>query len=195
MARKNLKFRLTGKSPLLMHNANRLANPLDDLSKEIKKVSSKRKKLDADHERMAELEFVGSLYVMKDNKGNTIPCVPGRIVWAMLRDGAKAVRMGKVFQESVYCYNNFPLEYKGPKSPEELWANPEFRNATLVVVNRAKIMRTRPQFPEWACTIEVEYDEEQVRADQIEEVLKECGRRGMLMDWKGQYGHFVCEKI
>lgn len=58
----SLSFQITGVSPLLMHNG-RLADPLDPLVKDIKKLSCKRPKTEADLERITKLEFLGSLYL------------------------------------------------------------------------------------------------------------------------------------
>ena len=42
-----LKIRLIGETPLMIHN-NRLANPLNEYSRELKKLTKKRDKTDAD---------------------------------------------------------------------------------------------------------------------------------------------------
>ena len=49
---------ITGTSALLMHNA-RLADPLDPITKEKAKVSSKRKKTEEDQELLSHLEWQG----------------------------------------------------------------------------------------------------------------------------------------
>ncbi|CAO3452058.1 hypothetical protein [Azospirillum largimobile] len=49
----SLSFQITGVSPLLMHNG-RLADPLDPLVKDIKKLSCKRPKTEADLERITK---------------------------------------------------------------------------------------------------------------------------------------------
>ncbi len=56
-----IKVRLTGLGGMLMHNVDELANPMSELCKAMKKITGKRKKVDADHEELARLEFVGSL--------------------------------------------------------------------------------------------------------------------------------------
>ena len=56
----------------------------------MKEISSKRKKVDADIEEMAKIEFCGSLYMAKEG-----PVIPGMMVEAAVRGGAKKTREGK----------------------------------------------------------------------------------------------------
>jgi hypothetical protein len=66
-----LRFTMRGVSPLLTHSS-RLANPLDAVTKEMKRISKKRAKTDADLEYLARLEFLGGLW-LQDGE----PCIPG----------------------------------------------------------------------------------------------------------------------
>jgi hypothetical protein len=54
--------RITGAAPLILHNVQ-LADPLNAYAKEMKKISGKRRKTDADLEELARFEWHGSLYV------------------------------------------------------------------------------------------------------------------------------------
>lgn len=51
-----LKIKIVGISPLLMHNGQ-TSDPLNRFSKQLKAVSSKRKKSDEDYEEMARIEW------------------------------------------------------------------------------------------------------------------------------------------
>ena len=51
-----IKVRLVGIGPLLMHS-NKGANPLSLEAKTIKPISSKNKKVDADYQAMARIEW------------------------------------------------------------------------------------------------------------------------------------------
>ena len=79
----SVKIKIRGTSPLLMHS-DRLSNPLDPLTKEIKTYTGKRKKTDDDFTEIARLEWVGGLY--HDEK--TGPYLPARNVKAMLIQAA-----------------------------------------------------------------------------------------------------------
>ena len=120
----NLKFRLTGVAPLIMHNG-RMADPRDQYARAMKEISSKRKKVDADFEEMARLEWMGGLYL-----SDGAPCIPDYVLEAALigRGGAaRSQKMGKEAAAGMFVMKNFPLEYNGPKDPTELWEVEEFR--------------------------------------------------------------------
>ena len=86
---KTLNFRITGVSPLIMHNGL-LADPLYEGTKLISKISRKRPKTEADLEEMARLEFLYSLY-LTDGK----PCIPGVVLEAALIGKGGAARKMK----------------------------------------------------------------------------------------------------
>lgn len=50
-----IRIRLTGDRPLLMHSG-RLADPLDEIARNLGKVTGKRMKTAADHEEIARVE-------------------------------------------------------------------------------------------------------------------------------------------
>jgi len=92
-----VKVRYEGISPLIMHNGQ-LADPLNKFSKELKKLSGKRKKVDSDYEEMGRVEWYGSLYINEDGK----PCLPGRVLEANIIEGAKVHKLGTAFQGTVW---------------------------------------------------------------------------------------------
>jgi hypothetical protein len=55
MAYQTLRFKLISVAPLLCHNGQ-LADPLNDIARQMKKISSKREKTDTDLEELARLE-------------------------------------------------------------------------------------------------------------------------------------------
>ena len=77
-----LCFRIIGVSPLLLHNGQ-LADPLDEQVRAIAQVTAKRRKTEADHHRLAELEFKGSLYLREGR-----PCIPEEMMEAALVEAA-----------------------------------------------------------------------------------------------------------
>lgn len=79
-----LKFRCVGFAPLLMHNGA-MANPLNPRVKEMKAITSLRKKTDENHLELQRLEFAASLYL--DAKGRVI--IPSSNIEGTLVEGAK----------------------------------------------------------------------------------------------------------
>ena len=189
---KRSRYRLIGVCPIIFHNGQ-LANPLNNFSKEIKKISSKKKKTDADYERMAELEFKGSLYVNKDNH----PIVPIEGIEAVLVAGAKKAKEGKDARAGVYCMSNAILKYDGPTDPDALWNNNKFRMVAGIrnPSSGSRIMRTRPMFDNWSCDIELCYNPEVVNEEQIFNWLRVAGDQCGAFDWRPKFGRFIVERL
>lgn len=185
---KQLEVKLIGVSPLLMHNGA-LADPLSPLTKEMKKISGKRKKTDSDLEELARLEFQGGLYMSK----NDGPVLPARVLEATIVNGAKKSREGTVAKAAMYVEKDCPLQYNGPRDREGLWADENFRFVAPVTVNRAKIMRTRPYFEEWFVNVVVSYDETQINKERVVQWLHDAGQQVGLCDWRPRYGRFIVE--
>ena len=182
-----LSFKIRGVAPLVMHNGL-LADPANEWTRAIKEISGKRKKTDADYEEMARLEWMGSLYLHKGE-----PCVPS-YVWegCLIGKGgaARKQRMGKQAAAGLYVTRDFPLEYEGPRSPEELWKLSEFQFRVPVVVKGSRIIRTRPIFEKWATSVEVEVDTDLVNLDDVTLWMDIAGREVGLMDWRPKFGRF-----
>lgn len=182
-----LQFRIVGASPLVMHNGQ-LADPLNEWARAIKEISSKRKKVDADLEEMARVEWMGSLYLL-----NGLPCIPGYVFEAALigRGGAaRKERMGKQAAAGLIVNDDFPLEYDGPTDLDELWKDERFRLRAAAVVQSNKVMRTRPIFREWAANIEVLYTPSLLNGDDITRWVETAGVEIGLMDWRPKFGRF-----
>lgn len=189
-----ITVKLTGVAPMLQHSG-RLADPTAALSKEMKAVSSKRKKVDADYEEMARLEFLGSLYLNKAGK----VIVPSSILDALIVGGAKKSRRGSDFKSQVFSLNDAELEYDGKPDlsgealVKSLWADSKFRFVAPVKVGQARVMRTRPIFENWSLTATFEYFGE-VDEGAILQALQDAGRTAGIGDWRPRYGRFTVEK-
>jgi hypothetical protein len=175
---------IKGLTPSIQHNG-RLANPLDQYSKRLKEVTSKRKKTDKDYEDMAKIEHEGSLYLNDDGK----PHWPDDNIQAMIVAGAKKNRLGIQATTGILCEHAI-LEYDGPKNAKGLFDNTKFRLTTGVVVNRSRIMRTRPIFTQWSATLNINFLPDIINYEQILEAVKNAGRFVGLSDWRPRYGLF-----
>ena len=182
-----LNFRIQGVSPLLMHNGQ-LADPSNAYARAIKEISGKRAKTEADYEEMARLEWMGSLYL-----SNGEPCIPGYVLEATLigRGGAaRKQKMGKQAAAGLFVTADFPLEYDGPRDPKELWPLEQFRFQALVRVSQAKVMRTRPIFPEWEATVSIEVEPDLVNVADAKLWMGIAGRESGIGDWRPKFGRF-----
>lgn len=184
-----MKFRitLTGTAPLLMHNS-RLANPLDPAAKAMKKVTGKRTKTDEDHEEIARLEHIGSLYFDTDAG----PYVPADNIWRCLYDAAKKTKRGPKVKEGVFIATDInPLAYKGPRTIEGLWKDENFRHLASAKVTTQRVMRCRPIFRDWGCEADGVIDTDIIDYTELQHILETAGDRIGLGDWRPRYGRFT----
>ena len=187
---KTIKFKMTSTCPMLLHNGQ-LANPMYEYTKELKKISSKRNKTDADHEAMAKLEFLGSLYTTEN--GTLI--LPSDVWEGALINGAKKNKLGQQAKAGLFVSNDPVLEYKGAKTGKELWKDKKFVNQTPVKIQRATIIRTRPIFNEWSCKVHVDYNENILNKETVIEIAEIAGEQVGVGDWRPKYGRFSVKVI
>lgn len=183
---KSQTFDLVGNNEMLMHNVQ-LANPMNKIAKEIKAVSSKKKKSDDDYEQMAWLEFRGGLY-HNDEVG---PYIPGDWVNAMIRDAAKMNRRGQDVKRSLLVMDSeIKLNYSGPREIEAMWKNGMY-DQRMVTVTTSKICRTRPRFPKgWTASVTIAYDEEVFNDSDIISFFDIGGKMIGLGDYRPRFGRF-----
>jgi hypothetical protein len=184
-----IKLKLTGVAPLIMHNGL-LADPTNPVAKAMKQISGKRSKTEADYEELARLEFQGSLYMADGG-----PVVPSYVLEGCLINGAKKTKDGPKAKSGMFVETSVPLLYDGPRDRDGLWADEAFRLVVPVVVSRARVMRTRPIFNEWALEVPVTYDDEQANKTDIVRWAENAGRQVGLCDWRPRYGRFEVEVI
>ena len=190
MAYQSLRFCLISAAPLLCPNGQ-LANPLNEIAHQMKKISGKRQKTEADLEELARLEWYGSLYLDDGQQ----PCLPGEVLEAAFVHAARRQKRGTQAQAGIICPANYPLEYDGPSTLEELWQQPEFRLTVPVRVKNNRVMRTRPRFPTWAAIIEVQYDDALLNANEVREIMQRAGSEIGLGDWRPRFGRFQVEEL
>ena len=184
MPLKSRPYRITGASPLIMHNGQ-TADPLNPFAKEMREISSKRLKTEADHERLSQLEFRAGLYVE-----NGRPVIPGEVIEAALVQAARKSKRGQQAKAGLFCEGNFLLEYHGPQDADGLWDDPSYRLVVGVRVAQARIMRTRPRFDDWAAEVEVRYQPDLLNAAEIDRFMATAGSIVGIGDWRPRFGRF-----
>jgi hypothetical protein len=180
------RFTIQGISPLMPKNGQ-TADPLNAFALQMKKVSGKRNKTEADHEEMSRIEFFGSLYV--DDKGH--PCVPGENIEAMFKAAAKKIKKGQQAKSGIMSDGNWPILYNGPKNAEALWKDKNFIDRRGVVVQRARVMRTHPIFKDWGLEFDLTFDDELLDEADVDAIIDISGRLIGLCDYRPKFGRFV----
>lgn len=178
---------ITGTEGLLMHNA-RLSNPLDPATKELKRLTGKRTKTEEDHEAVAHAEFAGSLY-LDDVIG---PYVPADNIFRCLWDAAKKTKRGVKVKEGLIITSLVnPLAYEGPRDPDKLWDDVNFRHFASVKVGMQRVMRCRPFFRTWRTEAEGYIDTAILELDELRQIADTAGQLIGLGDWRPKYGRFT----
>lgn len=194
MEETRVRVTIEGTSALLLHS-DKGADPLSDAARELKAVSSKRKKSEEDYREMQRIEWMAGLYV---DGGRVV--VPVENIRATIRDGAKLSKMGKEISRKVFIDGEFvPLEHKGPKDFEKLFEDARFRDTRSVRVGQQRVMRTRPRFTEWALTFTAYWEPSAFDAVLFRQCLESAGKFIGLGDFRpdkgGTFGRFVVAKM
>lgn len=184
---------------LVTHN-ERLADPLDSITRAIGAVTAKRKKTITDHEEIARLEWFGGLYttetveVVNDEviipKGAVVS-IPAWNLLRSLQDGAKRHKRGLDVLRGVNPLAEYvDFEFDGPTDISELWAKGANMLRKTVGVQRARTTRTRPIFHPWKATLPVEVDPSVFDADTLAALWADAGRYCGLGEMRPVYGRF-----
>ena len=180
------KYTIRGTTPLMLHNGQ-LANPFNEITQEMKKISGKRKKTEDDFRDLANLEWRGGLYVNSDG----IPCIPSNLLKATLVNGAKKNRLGKQFTAGLFISDNPVIKHKdSDKTVEELSQDPRYRDQRMVKVQTSKVLRTRPVFPEWELTFEVAFLPDVIDERAIDQAIEIAGYVIGLAEYRPEFGRF-----
>lgn len=182
---KTLKYQITGVAPLLLHNGQ-TADPLNEWSKRLKHVSSKRAKTDADYEELSRIEWYASLYAT----GGKV-CLPGEVLEACLVEAARKKKLGKQALAGMFIENSAKLHFDGDDlSIDDLWKRDENRFTKTVKVQRNKVPRTRFRVDEWSASFEIVYNDEVLNEEQIDDFLDIAGGMIGVGDWRPKFGRF-----
>lgn len=143
-----IRIDLKGTSPLLMHNP-RMVDPEFELCRQLKAITSKRKKTDEDLAQIAKLEWYGGLF-----EDNGVPMQPTSKVRKCICNAAKITKQGTTMQRALVLDSLFTeLIHDGPKNIHEMFEDLRFHSRLSVVVNKARVMRVRPMFMPWALSV------------------------------------------
>lgn len=192
----NVRFKLISTSPLLMHNP-RMADPQYEINRQIKTITSKRKKTDQDLQTIERLEWYGGLYTMTTNgTGSVCVCQPTSKLRKCLINTAKISKMSKTVERALsFTTLETPLIYDGPSDIDKLFEDERFTSRLSVGVQNKRVMRCRPKFPKWQMTIDGLFIEDAgLNFDQLQSLVELAGQvEGIGDNRVNGYGRFVGE--
>lgn len=185
-----LEATLIGVTPLIMHNGQ-TADPLNKFAIEMKSVTSKgAKKTTKDMEELTRIEFLAACYT--DDKGEI--ALPADNLVALVIQGCRQNKRGKLATAGVIeTQPYYPLIYKGPRKPAELYEEPRFVDRRLVVVNRGRVVRTRARFDEWQLPISLLVDTNKINLTHVHDAIVQAGESVGLCDYRPRFGRFRVE--
>jgi hypothetical protein len=171
---------------LLMHST-RGVNPLDPLSREMKKITSKRTKTEEDLLAMMRFDYELSAYHDKDLGFY----LSAEMLEACIREGCKANKNGQKAKIAIFVVEEkIVLGHDGPSTIEEAYAEVDMKDIRTVTVNNSKILRCRPRFNRWWLEFTVELDETILSFEEFCHALDIAGRQKGLGDYRPRYGRF-----
>lgn len=184
-----IKLKITGTSPLMMHS-DRLANPLLPESKAHRALTSKRKKVDSDHEDIAKSEFISGCYWDAENKF----FIPGANLDATFLGGAKLSKMGVHWRRgALVLEQRVKLLHEGPNTPEALWDDNRFVDCRGVKIGTSKVMRYRPVFLQWAAELTVAVNTDVLNVGEAKKAIEDAGKLIGTCEFRPRFGRFgVC---
>lgn len=184
---------VVGTSPLLMHNPQ-MVDPEFDLNRQIKALTSKRKKTDDDLGMIERLEWFGGIYTEATPKGIMV-VQPSSKLRKCLVEAARISKMGKQVERGLSFNSlNIPLGFDGPQDLEKLWESGRYKSRLSVGVAGKRIMRVRPQFLPWSLTAKAELLTDVLNLDDLTAIANLAGIAVGIGDNRiNGYGRFTAE--
>jgi hypothetical protein len=180
---------LTGTAPLLLHNVQ-LGDPDNEFVRSIGRLNALKGKITDDQRAERDwLKFRGGLYYDEQDG----PVLPSANIFRSLQQAAALTRNGKDVERGfVVLDEHAPIEYDGPRKPDELWGGgtSKFVDRRMARVNRAPVVAIRPRFEDWSATYRFELDEEVLSMDDFTFIAEKAGRMIHVGDYRRFFGAY-----
>lgn len=185
-----MKFDLTlvGDGKLMCHNG-RLANPLDPYTRQLKQLTSKKKKTDEDIVEIARVEARGGLYETDDGLVGLDP----ESVVAAIKQAAKAYKLGiKVSASLSPDPEVVPLTISGRTwDADEYVSDLDHLDMRPVKISGRKVLRTRPVMRDWTATVRLTLLTDEMNYDEFPKILDRAAQYIGLCEWRPRFGRFT----
>ena len=188
---------IKGLTPLIHHCGASGLDVRSPANVEKSAIAKKRgsNRTEQDEARLRELETMTSIWQTWDG----IPTIPEAAFRACIETSARKLKEGPMVREGLTVTETELFEYdtKLGETVEELAKTVQF--TVGVVVQRARVLRTRAKFDEWGAVFLLDVDPELVDEPHLDKWLAIGGKRIGLGDWRpeksGKYGRFEVEEI
>jgi hypothetical protein len=162
------------------------------MTRELKRLTDKKKKTEEDLLEIKQFEWRCGFYTDEKNR----PCIPVGVLLAALIAGAKKSKNGPQAKAGIFPAagaDSFPIEFDGPKAIDKMWDDGRFCDYRGVVVNRSRVMRSRPIFRNWSLDVAVDFAPDVIDRGSVAEAFEKCGQLVGLCELRPQMGRFVLE--
>lgn len=180
---------LTGTQPLLVHNVQ-LGDPENEYVRDIARLNALKGKITDDQRAERDwLKFRGGLYYDPDLG----PVMPAANIFRSLQQAAALTRNGKDIERGLVILDDTaPLEYDGPRKPEDMWGGGQSRyvDRRMARINRAPVVAIRPRFDEWSASVRYDLDEDVMSEDDFKFVAEKAGRMIHIGDYRRFFGAY-----
>lgn len=160
--------------------------------RELSQMGTKKRTVEIG-ERMARLEWELGLHLNDKNE----PILPREMLESTIIEGAKCSREGMKAKAGMMVVSDGILQHSGPTdSLDKLYEYkdgsefPIFVYRAVVRVQRNRVVRTRPIFPEWEVEVEGTINDEIANPKDIEKWIRDAGVQKGLGNRRPQWGRF-----
>lgn len=175
----------------LIHCNPATVDPLHPLSKEKKRLQSKRNKTDEVLLQIRDLDIRAALY-WEDKV-----IVPSSWVLAAINNNAfsiskisKAKCRGAIFAKDQFLTLNYEGQEK-VKEPLDIVKQSEFHYVVPLKQGQVRIVKAFPCFKKWSFSCDLEYDDMIVQEDDIKNIINYAARYGGFGNFRPTFGR--CE--
>lgn len=173
------KVRITGRPPgILMHN-------IEGMMKQMSASSVRKRNQKPTFQEDAE----NSAYRMKSGE----LYIPSKAMYGCIVNGGKGAKIGKFGAMGILAtIRIFPMQIPLGTNDYEI-------DVQMAVVQHARIPRARPLIREWTIEFYVVFDSNYMRAEDLESIIKDAGKKVGILDFRpqhrGPYGTFKVESF
>jgi len=185
----SMKFRLNGIDSLLINNPQ-TSDPLNKHAKEMKSISSKRKKTDEDIIAMREIELRAKIYWDSELKiyipSTWITAAISGVSWSKAKIKKADIR-SSVFPTK----SKVKLHYDGMKSvqePIDIVKNSDFHNVVSLKQGQVRVVKAAPIFRNWFADIELDYDNSLLNERELMTLIETASSYGGYGDFRPTHG-------
>lgn len=110
---------------------------------------------------------------------------------ASMREAAKNFKKGKSNYKLIIMAGAFIGQDRIPLN-RDAWDEIDRR---LVVIQRNRVVKSRPRFNEWEAEFVVEYDAERIKPETLKNILIEAGSTKAVGDYRPKFGRFEVKEF